>query len=147
MTAVACVGATEGDASAASARVPFQEVVHGSRASNLRGESMRTQGRVLRNRPEALRVLRAWGLDPAAARSVNFHREKLIVVLVAYQPSGGYRARVSRVVVEGRQAVVTATARHEGGKLATQALERPWVVVAVKRRLAGVRSEVRVRMA
>ena len=77
---------------------------------------------------------------------MDFERESLIAVLAEYQPTGGYRARVSRVVVEGRQAVVTASVRYEGGELATQSIERPWVVVSLKRAaLAGVRSEVRIR--
>lgn len=139
-------GNAENDAAAASGRLAFQEVVHGSRATNVRGESMRTQGRVLRDRSEALRLLRAWGLDTAVTKDVNFERRHLIVVLAEYQPSGGYRARVSRVVVDGREAVVTARVRYEGGDFATQSVERPWVVVSVRRALAGVRSEVRVRV-
>jgi uncharacterized protein involved in type VI secretion and phage assembly len=143
---VAGVNATEGDAAAASGPLAFDEVMQGSRGSNLPGERMRARGRVLRNASQAGRVLRAWGLDARATKSVNFNRESLIVVLTEYQPSGGYRARISRVVVRGRQAVVTAGVRYEGGELVTQSIERPWVVVSLKRAaLAGVRSEVRIR--
>jgi hypothetical protein len=143
---VACVSVAADKASAASGRLSFREVMDGSRGSNLPGERMRAVGRVLRAAPEAARVLRAWGLDSGATKSVDFDRENLIVVLAEYQPTGGYRARVSGVAVEGREAVVTARVRYEGGDLATQSIERPWVVIAVKRAaLAGVRSEVRIR--
>jgi hypothetical protein len=144
---VGVAGSAQGDASQASGRASFREVMQGSRANNLPGESMRAGGRVLRNASQADRVLRAWDLDTAAAKSVDFQREALIVVLAEYQPTGGYRARVSDVVVRGGHAVVTAGVRYEGGDLATQSIERPWVVIAVKRSaLAGVRSEVRVRL-
>jgi hypothetical protein len=140
-------GSAEGDASAASGRAPFREVMHGSRANNLTGEDMRAAGRVLRSAAQAHRVLRAWDLDLAAAKSVDFQRESLIVVLAAYQPTGSYRARVSGIAVRGGQAVVTASVRYEGGDIATQSVERPWVVIAVKRAaLAGVRSEVRLQL-
>lgn len=144
---VAVAGSALGDASAATGQASFHEVMQGSRANNLPGESMRAGGRVLRSASQADRVLRAWDLDTAAAKSVDFHREALIVVLAEYQPTGGYRARVSDVVVRDRQAVVTAGVRYEGGDLATQSVERPWVVIALKRAaLAGVRSAVRVRL-
>ena len=140
-------GSAESDASAATGRAAFREVMQGSRASNLPGENMRAAGRVLRSAAQAHRLLRAWDLDLAAVRSVDFQRETLIVVLAEYQPSGGYRARVSGVAVRGGQAVVTASVRYEGGDIATQSIERPWVVIAVKRAaLAGVRSEVRLRL-
>jgi uncharacterized protein involved in type VI secretion and phage assembly len=151
---VAMVGmaaGAEGDGSAASGpaggRAPFHEVMHGSRANNLPGEDMRAAGRVVRSAAQAQRVLRAWDLDLAAAKSVDFQREALIVVLAAYQPTGGYRARVSGVAVRGRQAVVTAGVRFEGGDIATQSIERPWVVIALKRAaLAGVHSAVRLQL-
>jgi len=147
LVAIMGAGRTEGDASAASGRVAFQEVMQGSRGSNLAGERMRAGARVLRTRSQAARVLRAWGLDTGATKSVNFDRESLIVVLAEYQPTGGYRARISRVVVQGREAVVTGRVRYEGGEFATQSIERPWVVVALKRAaLAGVRSEARIRL-
>jgi PrcB C-terminal len=151
VTLLAIVGAAgvagiQRDASAASGRLAFRELMRGSRGSNLPGERMRAVGRVLRNASQAARVLRAWGLDSRMPKSVDFDRDSLVVVLDEYQPTGGYRARVSRVVVEGRQAVVTASVRYEGGELATQSIERPWVVVSLKRAaLAGVRSEVRIR--
>lgn len=151
---VAMVGVAagaEGNGSAASGpaggRPPFHEVMHGSRANNLPGEDMRAAGRVVRSAAQAQRVLRAWDLDLAAAKSVDFQREALIVVLAAYQPTGGYRARVSGVAVRGRQAVVTAGVRFEGGDIATQSIERPWVVIALKRAaLAGVHSAVRLQL-
>lgn len=144
---VGAAGSAEGDTSAATGRASFHEVTQGSRANNLPGESMRAGGRVLRDASQANRVLRAWDLDTAAAKSVDFRREALIVVLAEYQPTGGYRARVSGVAVHGRQAVVTTSVRYEGGDVATQSIERPWVVVALKRAaLAGVRSEVRIRL-
>lgn len=148
---VGVAGGPEGDASAAGGRagagVPFREVMQGTRANNLPGENMRAAGRVLRNAAQAHRVLRAWDLDLAAAKSVDFQRESLIVVLAGYQPTGGYRARVSGVAVRGGQAVVTASVRYEGGDIATQSVERPWVVIALKRAaLAGVRSAVRLQL-
>lgn len=140
-------GSEEGDASAAGGRAAFREVLHGSRANNLAGEDMRAAGRVLRSAAQARRVLRAWDLDLGAAKSVDFQRESLIVVLAAYQPTGSYRARVSGVAVRGGRAVVTAGVRYEGGDIATQSVERPWVVIAVKRAvLAGVRSDVRLQL-
>jgi hypothetical protein len=144
---VGVAGSAQGDASAASGRVSFREVTQGSRANNLPGESMRAGGRVLRSASQADRLLHAWDLDTLAAKSVDFRRDALIVVLAEYRPTGGYRARVSDVVVRDRQAVVTAGVRYEGGDLATQSIERPWVVIALKRAaLGGVRSEVRVRL-
>jgi hypothetical protein len=149
-TLAAIVGTTSssaGDASAASGRVAFHEVMKGSRAANLPGERMQAGARVLRNASQAAGVLRAWGLDKAATTSVDFDRESVIVVLAQYQPTGGYRARVSRVVVRDREAVVTGRVRYEGGELATQSIERPWVVIAIKRAaLAGVRRAVRIRL-
>jgi PrcB C-terminal len=140
-------GGAEGDASPSSGQAPFHEVMHGSRANNLPGENLRAAGRVLRSAAQARRVLRAWDLDLAAAKSVDFRREALIVVLAAYQPTGGYRARVSGVAVRGDEAVVTANVRSEGGEITTQSIERPWVVIALKRAaLAGVRSAVRLQL-
>ena len=143
---VAGVSGTDGDAAAASGPLAFREVMQGSRGSNLPGERMRAGGRVVRDASQAGRVLRAWGLDARATKSVDFNRESLIVVLTEYQPTGGYRARISRVDVRGRRAVVTTGVRYEGGELVSQSIERPWVVVSLKRTaLAGVRSEVRIR--
>ena len=140
-------GSAESDASPASGRAPFHEVMHGSRANNLPGEDMRAAGRVLRSTAQAQRVLRAWDLDLAAAKSVDFRREALIVVLAEYQPTGGYRARVSGVAVHGGQAVVTGSVRSEGGEITTQSIERPWVVIVLKRAaVAGVRSTVRLQL-
>jgi hypothetical protein len=140
-------GSAQGDASAASGRAPFREVMHGSRANNLPGEDMHAAGRVLRSAAQAHRVLRAWDLDLTAAKSMDFQRESLIVVLAAYQPTGSYRARVVGVAARGGQAVVTASVRYEGGDIATQSVERPWVVIAVRRAaLDGVRSEVRLQL-
>jgi hypothetical protein len=148
---VGTAGSAEGGGSATSGRaggpVPFREVMQGARANNLPGENMRAAGRVLRGQAQAHRVLRAWDLDFAAAKSVDFKREALIVVLAEYQPTGGYRARVSGVAVRSGQAVVTASVRYGGGDIVTQSVERPWVVIAVKRAaLAGVRSEVRLQL-
>jgi hypothetical protein len=144
---VGVANSTAGDASAASGQVAFREVAEGSRASNLRGEHMHVGGRVLRNASQAAGVLRAWGLDRAATASVDFDRESAIVVLAQYQPTGGYRARVSRVVVRDGEAVVTASVRYGGGELATQSIERPWVVIALKRTaLAGISRAVRIRL-
>jgi hypothetical protein len=149
-TLAAIVGVTtgtSGDASATSGRMAFHEVMEGSRAANLPGERMRAGARVLRNASQAAGVLRAWGLDSESTKSVDFDRESVIVVLAEYQPTGGYRARVSRVVVRDREAVVTGSVRYEGGELATQSIERPWVVIALKRTaLAGVRRAVRIRL-
>ena len=144
---VGIAGSADGYTSTATGRASFRELTQGSRANNLAGEDMRAGGRVLRNASEANRVLRAWDLYTAVAKSVDFRREALIVVLAEYQPTGGYRARISDVVVRGRQAVVTAGVRYEGGELATQSIERPWVVIALKRAaLEGARNEVRVRV-
>lgn len=140
-------GVAPGNASAADGGVMFHELTEGNRGAMLPGESANAQGRVLRSASEAARVLRGFGLDSSATKSVNFGRDSLIVVLATWQNSGGYRARVSRVVVQGRQAVVTAGVRREGGDMASSSLERPWVVVSVKRAaVAGVGSEVRIRL-
>jgi hypothetical protein len=142
-------GRVAADASAASGNVDFHKLTEGSRAAILPGERLRTSGRVLRSAAEGTRVLRQWGLDTSVTKAVDFGRESLIVVLAQYQPTGGYRARVSRVVVHGRTAVVTAAVSDESGDdFVTQALTRPWVVVAVKRgAVANVSSEVQVRLA
>jgi hypothetical protein len=137
-----------GFAAAAGGHVAFRELTSGSRGANLPGERLDDVATVLRSATAAKRRLRAWGLDTAAARGVDFKRKSLIVMLAEYQPSGGFRARVSRIAVQGRQAVVTAAVRYEGGDLAVADLERPWVVVAVDRRaVARVRGEVRIRRA
>jgi hypothetical protein len=138
---------TGDDASAASGAVAFREVTHASRGFDVPGESMLARGRVARSASQAATVLRAWGLDSAATKSVNFARESVIVVLAPYQPSGGYRARVARVLVRGREAVLTGSVRYEGAELATQSIERPWVMIAVKRAsLKQVRTNVRIRL-
>jgi hypothetical protein len=143
--AAAGVASTEDDASAASGAVAFREVAQASRGFDVPGESMLARGRVARSASQAATVLRAWGLDSAAAKSVDFARESVIVVLAPYQSSGGYRARVTRVVVRGRQAVLTGSVRYEGSQLATQSIERPWVVIALKRAsLKRVRANVRL---
>jgi hypothetical protein len=140
------LAAAVGAASAATGRVAYRELASGSRGSNLPGERLQPVARVLRSRSAATRVLRGWGLDAAAVRGVDFGRQSLLVVLAEYQPSAGYRARVADVGVRGRQAIVTTRVRYEGGDIAASDLERPWVVVAVKRSdLVGVRSEARVR--
>jgi hypothetical protein len=149
LIAIACVaGRTAGDASAASGGVIFHELTTGSRAANLPGERLRASGRVLRSASAATTVLRRWGLDASVTKTVDFDRESLIVVLTRYQPTGGYRARVSRVVVHGRTAVVTAGVRYVAGDdFVTQTLARPWVVVKVTRAaVAKVGSEVRLRL-
>ncbi len=130
----------------AAGKVAYHELTAGSRASNLRGEQMQAVGRVLRSRTAAVRALRGFGLDTTAAKNVNFTRKSLIVALAEYQPSGGWRARVSHVAVDGREAVVTLGVRYEGGDVAVSDIERPWVVVAVDRDdVAGVRSTARIR--
>jgi hypothetical protein len=141
------IAAGTGAASAAGGRVAHHEITAGSRGANLPGERLRDVGRVLRSRAEATRVLGKWGLDRAAVKGIDFKRRSLIVVLADYRPSAGYRASVASVVVRGSEAVVTADVRFEAaGKLVAQDLERPWVVVSVKRAdVARVRREVRVR--
>lgn len=140
-------GAAPRDASAADGGVLFHELTHGSRGAMLPGESKSSHGRVLRSALEAARVLRSWGLDASATKTVDFNRQSLIAVMTTWQPSGGYRARVWRTVVQGHEAVVTAGVRREGGEMSSSSLERPWVVIAVKRAaLAGVGNEVRIRL-
>jgi hypothetical protein len=138
---------TEDDASAASGPVAFREVTQASRGFDMPGESTLALGRVARSASQTATVLRAWGLESASTKSVNFARESVIVMLAPSQPTGGYRARVSRVLVRGHEAVLTASVRYEGGQLATQSVERPWVMVAVKRSsVARVRRNVRIRL-
>jgi hypothetical protein len=135
-------------ASAGAGQLAFRELTSGSRGANLPGERTQDVGQVLRSASQATRRLRAWGLDTAAVRSVDFDRESLIAVLADYQPNGGYRARVSRVVVRGGEAIVTADVSDEtaDGEFTVSDLERPWVVVAVDRRaVARVRDDVRIR--
>jgi hypothetical protein len=148
LVVLVALAVTAAAAPAAGGRLSFREVAQGSRDWIVHGENPAANGRVLRDAREAARVLRAWGLDAgAAASSVNFARESLIVAIAPYQPSSGYRARVSRVDVHGREAVVEGLVRYEGGELASSTLERPWVLVAVKRSaLAGVRGLPRVRL-
>ena len=64
---------------------------------------------------------------------MNFARESAIVMLAAYQPTGGYRARITKIRALGRHAVVTASVRFEGGEVVASSIERPWVVVVAKR--------------
>jgi hypothetical protein len=145
MTAVSAT--TQDEASAASGTLAFHELTRGSRGFEMPGESTRARGQVVRSAAQAATLLRAWGLDGAAAKSVNFARENAIVALAAYQPTGGYRLRVSRVQVRGRDAVLTGRVRFEGGQLVTQSTERPWVVIAVKRTaVARVRRNVQVKL-
>jgi hypothetical protein len=133
-----------GRTAAAGGPVSFREVVAGSRGFELPGEKRRAGGRVLRDAATATSVLRAWGLDRSALKTVDFARDSLIVVLAAYQPTGGYRARISGVAVKGHRAVVSGSVGYEGGELATQSLERPWVLVAVSRSaIARVGGDVR----
>jgi hypothetical protein len=135
------------DASAASGSVAFSELVQGSRGFNLPSERDAASGRVLRSAAQAARQLRAWGIDPAVTRDVDFSRDSAIVFLAAYQPTGGYRARVSKVAALGGRAVVTVAVRYEGGEVVAASIERPWVIVKLKRAaLAGVRSAATVRV-
>jgi hypothetical protein len=149
LTLLAMVAAAAGSAAAgaASGRVGFHEVTAGSRGAIMPGERPHAVGLVLRSASQAKGALRDWGLDPAEVKSVDFSRKSLIVVLAEWQNSGGYRAHVSRVIVRGREAVVTTAVRYEGGELAVADLERPWVVVAVNRaRVARVARDVRVKL-
>jgi hypothetical protein len=140
-------GAAVGEAAAASGTLVFHEVAQGSRDFNLPSERMDASARVVRSAAHAARLLHAWGIDAGATARVDFARESAIVVLAPYQPTGGYRARVSRVVALGRTAVVTGQVRYEGGEVAAASIVRPWIVVAVRRAaLAGVRSDVRLRL-
>ena len=134
-------------ASAASGSVAFSEVLQGSRGFNLPNEREAASARVLRSASQAKRQLRAWGIDTAAVANVNFARDSAIVVLAAYQPTGGYRTRITKIRALGRQAIVTASIRYEGGEVVASSIERPWVVVVVKRSaLAGVRADARLRL-
>jgi len=133
------------NASAASGSVAFSEALHGSRGFNLPDEREAASARVLRSASQAKRQLRSRGIDPAAVEKVNFARESAIVLLAAYQPTGGYRARITKIRALGRQAVVTASVRFEGGEVVASSIERPWVVVVVKRSaLAGVGTDARL---
>jgi hypothetical protein len=144
--ALLTAGAVAGrDATAASGNVTFDEVVRGTRDFNLPSESMSGSGRVLRSASQAARQLGAWGIDADVIDGIDFSRQSAIVFLAAYQPTGGYRAEISKVVVLGHRAVVTAQVRYEGGEVAAASITRPWVVVALKRSaLARVR-DVRIR--
>ncbi len=144
---VAAAGRLGGDASAASGSVSFSELLQGSRGFNLPAERDGASARVLRSAAQAERQLRAWGIEPAAVANVDFARQSAIVVLAAYQPTGGYRARITNVRALGRRAVVTATVRYEGGAVVASSIERPWVVVVLKRfALANVRTHARLRL-
>jgi hypothetical protein len=144
--ALIAAAAVTSTASAGSGQVTFRELTSGSRAANLPGERKQDVGQVLRSASEATSQLREWGLDTAAVRSVDFSRKSVVAVLADYASSGGYRTRVSRVIVRDGRAVVTADVRYEGGDFAVSDLERPWVLVAVDRRaVARVRDDVLVR--
>jgi hypothetical protein len=143
MTAGAVAG---GDATAASGNVTFNEVVRGTRDFNLPSESMSGSGRVLRSASQAERRLKAWGIDAKAIDGIDFSRRSAIVFLAAYQPTGGYRAGISKVVVLGHRAVVTAQVRYEGGEVAAASTTRPWVVVALKRSALTRVRDVRIRL-
>ncbi|HEV7808832.1 MAG TPA: protease complex subunit PrcB family protein [Solirubrobacteraceae bacterium] len=147
VTIVGPSGRAVGDAAAASGNVAFNEVVQGTRDFNLPAERMQASARVVRSATQAARQLRAWGIDARATAGIDFARQSAIVVLAAYQPTGGYRARISKVAALGRIAVVTAQVRYEGGEVAAASITRPWVVVAVKRSaLAGVRGAPLLRL-
>jgi len=146
LVAAGLAGSTPLAASAASGRVAFTQLMDGSRGANLPGEGMSAGVRLVRTAGQAARVLRAWGLDTAATKSVDFTRQNVFVVLAEYQPTGGYRARVSNVVVSGREAMVTASVRYEGGELATQSIERPWVAIAVRKSAVAKVRDVRIRV-
>jgi protease stability complex PrcB-like protein len=140
-------GRTVGDAAAASGSVAFSEVARGTRDFNLPAERLEASARVVRSAAQAARQLRAWGIDAGATAGIDFARQSAIVVLAPYQPTGGYRARISKVVALGRTAVVRGQVRYEGGEIAAASITRPYVVVAAKRSaLAGVRGDVRLRL-
>jgi len=129
---------------AAGTSVAFRELDAGSRAAIIPGEPASDVAVVLRSAAGARKRLRAWGLDTTGVDRVDFRRRSVVVLLADYRPSGGYRARVSRIVAEGARATVTATVRHEGD-FSTSDLERPWAIVAVGRpAVAKVRGSVRV---
>ena len=144
---VAVAGRFGADASAASGSVAFSEAQQGSRGFNLPNERDAASARVLRSASQAARQLRAWGIEPAATANVDWARESAIVVLAAYQPTGGYRARITKITALGGQVVVTARVGFEGGEVVASSIERPWVVVVVKRSaLAGVRTDAQLRL-
>jgi len=143
--AVATAASTD-DHAAAAGPLPFREVSQGARGFEMPGESMLARGRVARSASQAAKALRAWGLDPTATKSVNFARESAIVVLAPYQPTGGYRARVSQVLVRGREAALTGSVRYEGGETAAASIERPWVVITVKRASLSRVRDVRIKL-
>jgi hypothetical protein len=147
LVALLAAGAVAGgDATAASGNVAFSEIAQGTRDFNLPSESMSASARVLRSASQAARQLRAWGIDADAIAGVDFSRQSAIVFLAAYQPTGGYRARVSNVAVLGQRAVVTAQVRYEGGEVAAASITRPWVVVALKRSALSRVRDVRIRL-
>lgn len=141
-------GRTVGDAAAAaSGSVAFSEVAQGTRDFNLPAERMQASARVVRSAAQAARQLRAWGIDAGATAGIDFARQSAIVVLARYQPTGGYRVRISKVAALGRTAVVLGQVRYEGREIAAASITRPYVVVAAKRSaLAGVRGDVRLRL-
>jgi hypothetical protein len=135
-----------GEATATSGNVAFSEVVHGTRDFDLPSESMSASGRVLHSASQAAKQLDVWGIDTEAVDSIDFSRQSAIVFLASYQPTGAYRARISKVVALGQRATVTVRVRYEGGETAAASATRPWVVVALKRSaLARVR-DVRIRL-
>jgi hypothetical protein len=131
--AVGVFDRSSGEATAASGGVTFSEVGQGTRDFNLASEPERGSAVVLRSRSQATRRLRAWGIDAGATDGIDFSRQSAIVFLAAYQPSGGFRARISKVAALGGKAVVTASVRYEGGEVAAASITRPWVVIAVTR--------------
>ena len=145
---IAIAGRFGADASAAAGSVAFSEALQGSRGFNLPNEREAASARVLRSASQAARQLRAWGIEPAATAKVDWSRQSAVVLLAAYQPTGGYRARITKITALGRQVVVSASVRFEGGEVVASSIERPWVVVVVKRSaLAGVRgSDARLRL-
>jgi hypothetical protein len=144
---VAIAGRFGADASAASGSVAFSEALQGSRGFNLPNERDVASARVLRSASQAQRQLRAWGIEPAATATVDWARQSAVVLLAAYQPTGGYRARIAKISALGRRLVVTASVRFEGGEVVASSIERPWVVVVVKRSaVAGVRGDAQLRL-
>jgi hypothetical protein len=151
---VGCGGAPASGAAGAAAGgagVPFHELASGrvSAVAQDEGAAAGAQGRVLRSRAGAAKVLRAWGMDMAVASlsDVHFDRSAVVAVLAPERPSSGFRARVSRVSLAGALLTVHATIRRPDGITDLQTISRPWVVVTVARSaVAGARSVARVRL-
>jgi hypothetical protein len=132
---------------AGSKTVPYSVVKRGTIPD--RGRAGSPRGRLVRDRAGAARILRAWDLERAlpAARSLDYARKSLIIVLAGSVPDTAYSLAVRRVSIRSQRIEVQAAVRRPAGAVGGMAISRPYALLSVDRDdAAGADGTVSVRI-